>query len=71
MEIQGNLLEEFGFKANAKGFFTEWQGVMSTIHKEHLIGNDFSSGQKPQLVVDGNHWFAASITSSSLIDPPG
>lgn len=37
MEIQGNLLEEFGFKANAKGFFTEWQEVMSTIHKEHLI----------------------------------
>ena len=31
------------------------------IHQEYMVGNDFSSGQKPQLVVNGNHWFAASI----------
>jgi predicted cupin superfamily sugar epimerase len=32
------------------------------IHNEYVIGNDFLNGQKPQLVVDGNHWFAASVT---------
>lgn len=26
---------------------------------EHLIGNDFSSGQVPQFVVPANYWFAA------------
>lgn len=31
------------------------------IHQEHCIGTDFSAGQKPQLVVEGNHWFAASV----------
>jgi hypothetical protein len=25
MEIHGNILKEFGFKASNKGFFTEWQ----------------------------------------------
>lgn len=28
---------------------------------EHLIGSDFNKGQLPQLVVPGNHWFAAEI----------
>ena len=32
------------------------------IHQEYIIGTDFLTGQKPQLVVKGNHWFAASIT---------
>jgi len=35
------------------------------IHLEYLIGNDFKSGQAPQLVVKGNHWFAASITNEN------
>ncbi|MCL6267857.1 cupin domain-containing protein [Flagellimonas myxillae] len=26
---------------------------------EHCIGNDFEAGEVPQLVVPGNHWFAA------------
>jgi len=30
-------------------------------HQEHCIGTNFSEGQKPQLVVAGNHWFAASV----------
>ena len=33
-------------------------------HEEYLIGVDLSQGQSPQLVVPGNHWFAAKI-----IDP--
>jgi predicted cupin superfamily sugar epimerase len=35
------------------------------VHQEYLIGTDFSDGQKPQLVVDGNHWFAASVTKKN------
>ena len=36
MEIQGHLLEEFGFKAENKGFFTEWHEKMSIIRKKKL-----------------------------------
>lgn len=36
----------------------------SGIHKKHIIGNDLMNAQKPQLVVPGNHWFAAKV-----IDP--
>lgn len=32
------------------------------IHQEYYIGNNFVAGQEPQLVVKGNHWFAASVT---------
>lgn len=35
------------------------------IHQEHQIGTDFSKGHKPQLVVDGNHWFAASVSEEN------
>jgi len=31
------------------------------IHQEHSIGTNFLEGEKPQLVVAGNHWFAASV----------
>lgn len=30
-------------------------------HKEYIIGRDFSKGEVPQLVVPGEHWFAAQI----------
>lgn len=30
-------------------------------HEEHYIGQDFDSGQVPQLVVNGGDWFAAKI----------
>ncbi|WP_462252008.1 cupin domain-containing protein [Ekhidna sp.] len=30
-------------------------------HEEFLIGSDLSEGQSPQLVVPGNHWFAAKV----------
>jgi predicted cupin superfamily sugar epimerase len=30
-------------------------------HQEFLIGKDFSAGQRPQLIVPGNHWFAAAV----------
>lgn len=33
-------------------------------HESHIIGNDLSKGETPQLVVPGNHWFA-----SKVIDP--
>ena len=33
-------------------------------HEEYLIGNALSQNQTPQLVVPGNHWFAAKV-----IDP--
>ena len=35
------------------------------IHQEYMIGTDFSKEQKPQLVVKGNHWFAASINEEN------
>ncbi len=28
---------------------------------KHIIGLDLKNGQKPQLIVPGNHWFAASV----------
>ena len=31
------------------------------IHTEYLIGCDLSKGHFPQLIVPGNHWFAASV----------
>ncbi|GGH02037.1 hypothetical protein GCM10011416_21000 [Polaribacter pacificus] len=34
-------------------------------HKEYLIGNDLLNGQEPQLVVYGNHWFAASVVEKN------
>lgn len=30
-------------------------------HSQHIIGTDINNGQTPQLVVPGNHWFAASV----------
>lgn len=30
-------------------------------HTTHLIGNDLLKGEEPQLVVPGNHWFAAKV----------
>ncbi len=30
-------------------------------HKSHLISNHFEEGHVPQLVVPGNHWFAAKV----------
>ena len=35
------------------------------IHQEHCIGTNFLAGQKPQLVVEGNHWFSASVTEEN------
>jgi hypothetical protein len=31
------------------------------IHQKHLIGNDILNNEEPQLIVPGNHWFAAKI----------
>ena len=33
----------------------------SGIHEKHIIGNDLMNGETPQLVVPGNHWFAAKV----------
>ncbi len=30
-------------------------------HSEYIIGNDFTKGQVPQLVVPGGHWFGAEV----------
>lgn len=30
-------------------------------HTTHIIGRDFSKGEVPQLVVPGQHWFAAEV----------
>ena len=30
-------------------------------HEEYYIGNDIMNGEQPQLIVPGNHWFAASV----------
>lgn len=30
-------------------------------YSEHRIGRNFSKGETPQLVVPGNHWFAAEV----------
>ncbi len=35
------------------------------VHQEYIIGNDFINGETPQLVVPGNHWFAASVTQDN------
>lgn len=37
MNIDVNLIEEFGFKASQKGFFKEWQSMSSSISKEEGI----------------------------------
>ena len=29
-------------------------------HEEYYIGNNITNGEQPQLIVPGNHWFAAS-----------
>ncbi len=34
-------------------------------HHKYTIGNDFINGETPQLVVPGNHWFAASVTEEN------
>lgn len=34
-------------------------------HKEYTIGLDFKKGETPQLVVPGNHWFAASVLNKN------
>jgi len=34
-------------------------------HLEHTIGRDFNKGEIPQLVVPGNHWFAASVINKN------
>lgn len=34
-------------------------------HTEFIIGRDFSNGQSPQLVVPGNHWFAANLVNEN------
>lgn len=33
-------------------------------HQEFVIGNDFSEGQRPQLVVPGGNYFAARVSGS-------
>lgn len=33
----------------------------SGVHTKHLIGTNFDRGEVPQLVVPGNHWFAAKV----------
>lgn len=30
-------------------------------HREFTIGTDLTKGEAPQLIVPGNHWFAASV----------
>lgn len=34
-------------------------------HAEFVIGRDFAHGQVPQLVVPGNHWFAAKVINGN------
>jgi len=34
-------------------------------YKKHTIGRDFSRGEIPQLVVPGNHWFAATVINKN------
>ena len=34
-------------------------------HHEYTIGRDFSKGEIPQLVVPGNHWFAAEVINKN------
>ena len=36
-----------------------------SILTKQLIGLDFKNGQTPQLVVPGNHWFAASVLNDN------
>jgi len=35
------------------------------IHDEYTIGRDLSKGEVPQLVVPGNHWFAAEVINKN------
>ena len=35
------------------------------VHLEFKIGNNITNGEQPQLIVPGNHWFAASINSKN------
>ena len=37
----------------------------SGIHEQYLIGQNFSDGQTPQLVVPARHWFAAQVLDKS------
>ncbi len=34
-------------------------------HSECMIGNDFTNGQVPQLVVPGGYWFGAEVINSN------
>ncbi len=34
-------------------------------HSEFIIGNDLTSGETPQLVVPGDHWFAATVINDN------
>ncbi len=34
-------------------------------HQEYCIGTNFLEDQKPQLIVPGNHWFAASVIETN------
>jgi predicted cupin superfamily sugar epimerase len=34
-------------------------------HSKHLIGNDISSGERPQLLVPATYWFAARVVDTS------
>ena len=36
-DYNAKSVEEFGFKANKKGFFVEWQEMTSSIHKTDNI----------------------------------
>ncbi len=32
---------------------------------QFILGRDFMNGQRPQLIVPGNHWFAASVINEN------
>jgi hypothetical protein len=37
MEVNGNQLEELGFKAEKKGFFSQWKTLKNKLRQEHHL----------------------------------
>ena len=37
MELNGNQLEELGFRAEKKGIFSQWQALTIKLSKEHNL----------------------------------
>ena len=35
------------------------------VYSQHIVGKDFSNGESPQVIVPGNHWFAASVVDKN------